>query len=300
MAAGAADLMTLRLLAAVAESGSISAAARTTGISQQAASARMRALEQRLGIPLLHRAARGTGLTPEGAIAAEWAADVAEAADRFEAGIAALRGRRAPLRVAASLTVAEYLLPRWLITARMGASATDREISVTATNSTQVIDLVSAGTHPLGFIESPQSIGALHATMVARDELVVVVAPDHDWAARRTIGLGALAGTPLISRERGSGTRLNAERMMAEAGHPAATPLVELPTTAAIRTAVESGAGAAILSILAVRDDIAAGRLVQVRVRELRFIRELRAVYGDASLRAPELQRLLTVAARGA
>jgi len=138
------------------------------------------------------------------------------------------------------------------------------------------------------------------AVTVARDELVVVVAPHHEWAARRTVGLSRLAGTPLVTRERGSGTRLNAERMMTDAGHPPVPPLVELPTTAAIRTAVESGAGAAILSILAVRDDITAGRLVQVRVRELRFIRELRAVFSSVSPLAPELQTLLGVARRGA
>ena len=87
---------------------------------------------------------------------------------------------------------------------------------------------------------------------------------------------------------------------MAEAGHSPVAPLVELPTTAAIRTLVESGAGPAILSILAVRDGVAAGRLVQVRVRELRFVRELRAVYADAARLAPELRSLLAAAARGA
>jgi molybdate transport repressor ModE-like protein len=295
----AADLITLRLLSAVAETGSISAAARASGISQQAASLRMRALERRLGISLLQRAARGTALTAEGAVAAEWASEVVGAAARFETGVAALRGRLAPLGVASSLTVAEYLLPRWLIAARAGGAASARAVSVTATNSTHVIELVGAGSHELGFIESPQPIGALDAAVVARDELVVVVAPGHDWAARRTIGLATLARTPLVVREQGSGTRLNAEQMMAEAGHSPVAPLVELPTTAAIRTLVESGAGPAILSILAVRDDVAAGRLVQVRVRELRFVRELRAVYADAARLAPELRSLLAAAARG-
>jgi DNA-binding transcriptional LysR family regulator len=109
-----------------------------------------------------------------------------------------------------------------------------------------------------------------------------------------------LARTPLITRERGSGTRLNAEQIMADAGHPPVPPLVELPTTAAIRTAVHVGAGVAILSILAVRDDIAAGRLVRVRVRGLRFVRELRAVYARVDELAPELRTLLAVATRGA
>jgi len=297
--AAQADLISLRLLSAVAESGSISAASRAVGISQQAASLRMRRLEERLGVPMLRRAPRGTALTDEGVLAAQWAAEVVEAADRFDAGMAALRGRDEPLAVAASLTIAEYLLPRWLIAARQAAAAAPRPISVTAGNSTRVIGLVRSGSHRLGFIESPQNTDGLEAVTVARDELVVVVAPGHEWARRGQLGLRRLANTPLITRERGSGTRLNAEQAMAAAGHPPVAPLLEMPTTAGIRTAVASGAGAAILSILAVRDDLTAGRLVRIAVRELRFIRELRAIRDASSPLPPELERLLAVATRG-
>lgn len=299
MDAARTDLVSLRLLSAVAAAGSISAASRAVGLTQQAASVRMRHLEKRLGIALLRREARGTALSPEGVLAAQWAADVVEAADRFETGVLALRDRQGPLAVASSLTVAEYLLPRWLMTARGGNGDGARPVSVTATNSTGVIELVGAGSHQLGFIESPQDIGALAAVTVARDELVVVTAPGHEWARRGQVTARALASTPLIARERGSGTRLNAEQAMTDAGFPPVPPLLEMPTTAAIRTAVASGAGAAILSILAVRDDITAGRMVRIRVRELRFIRELRAIHAPTTVLAAELDHLLAVAARG-
>jgi len=291
--------VSLRLLSALAATGSISGASRAAGISQQAASARLRQLEQRIGLPLLHRQARGTTLTSDGVLAAQWSSEVVEAADRFEAGIAALRDRAEPLAVASSLTVVEYLLPRWLISMRHGAPAPERALSVTATNSTEVIKLVSAGSHQLGFIESPQEIGELTARTVGRDELVVVTAPGHEWAQRRQVTLRKLAATPLIVREKGSGTRLNAEQAMVEAGYPPVAPLVELPTTAAIRTTVASGAGAAILSILAVRDDLAAGRLVRIRARDLRFLRELRAVHAPGAVLPPTLEHLLAVATRG-
>lgn len=298
MAAARTDLVSLRLLSALAATGSISGASRATGISQQAASERLRRLEQRTGIALLRRQARGTSLTHDGVLAAQWSSEVVDAADRFEAGLAALRARAEPLAIASSLTVVEYLLPRWLISARHNAGAAARPLSVTATNSTEVIALVSSGSHQLGFIESPQDIGGLVAHTVGRDELVVVTAPGHAWAQRRQVTLRNLAATPLIVREQGSGTRLNAEQAMTDAGHPPVPPLAELPTTAAIRTTVASGAGAAILSILAVRDDLAAGRLVRIRVRELRFVRELRAVHAQAAVLPPELEQLLAIATR--
>jgi DNA-binding transcriptional LysR family regulator len=295
---GATDLVSLAVLSAIAETGSISAAGRATGMTQQAASERMRRLERRLGIPLLRRGARGTTLTTEGAVAAQWASGVVEAAERFATGVAALRGGAGPSAVAASLTVAEYLLPGWLLA--MQASGThDGELSVTAANSRRVLELVADGTHPLGFIESPQPTGDLTTVTVARDELVLVVGRSHAWAGRASVSLAALAGTPLVTREPGSGTRQSVEQAMSAEGHTPAPPLLELPTTAAIRTVVASGAAPAVLSILAVRDDIAAGRLVRVRVRDHRFIRELRAVHaGDGTL-GPRLRSLLDIAVHG-
>ncbi|AYG05361.1 LysR family transcriptional regulator [Gryllotalpicola protaetiae] len=297
-----ADLTSLRLLAAVARTGSISAAASELVISQQAASVRMRRLETSVGVPLLTRSSRGSTLTPAGVAAAAWAAEVADAAARFEAGIAALRDHGdEPITVASSLTIAEYLLPRWLMALHETDAAA--RVAVTATNSERVVALVAAGDARLGFIESPLDageLGDLAQSTIARDELVTVVSPTHPWAHRREISVPALARTPLITRERGSGTRLAAERMLAEAGCVPVAPLAELPTTAAIRTAVVAGGGAAILSILAVRDDLAAGRLVRVRVRGVRFVRELRAVYRDGAERTGTGAALMAAIARSA
>jgi molybdate transport repressor ModE-like protein len=295
-----ADLTSLRLLVALARTGSISMAAAELGISQQAASVRMRRLEASVDIALLTRSTRGSLLTAEGATAAAWAAEVVEAAERFQAGVTALRAHGGePLTIAASLTVAEYLLPRWLIALREADAGA--QAAVTAANSEHVVELVRSGAARLGFIESPLGTGdlaGLEQLTVARDELVVVVAPGHAWAARRDIGAAELARTPLIAREHGSGTRLAAERMLADAGHAVVPPLVELPTTAAIRTTVAAGAAPAVLSILAVRDDLTAGRLVRVRVRGIRFVRELRAIHRPGMERGAAVGALVDAIAR--
>ncbi|MEU4362273.1 LysR family transcriptional regulator [Promicromonospora sp. NPDC023987] len=299
VAGSGVDLPALRLLSAIAEVGSITAASRTLGITQQAASTRMRRLERQLGVTLLVRGPRGSSLTLDGTMAAQWAAETVEAADRFDAGVAALRlaGQAKPLAIAASLTVAEYLLPRWLMTLR-GRDQAEHAVSVTATNSTHAIELVTDRSHQLGFVETPTEIPGLLTTTVAKDELVVVVAPQHAWARRRGVSAAELARTPLVTREKGSGTRLSAEQILADAGHEIPDPLAELPTTAAVRTAVASGAAPAVLSILAVRDDLTAGRLVRVPVKSLRFVRELRAIRSPGGAPLRQLESLLSIAAR--
>lgn len=84
-----------------------------------------------------------------------------------------------------------------------------------------------------------------------------------------------LSGRPLILREEGSGTR----QVLAEAVGGLAAPLLELSSTTALKAAVASGAGPAVLSELVVSDELAAGRLVKIPVAGVRLTRELRAVW---------------------
>jgi molybdate transport repressor ModE-like protein len=106
------DLDALELLLEVARTGSLNRAAQQVGVSQQAASARIRSMEAQTGVPLVHRSARGSRLTAEGTVIAEWAARLLDVAAQMDTGIAALRqDRRSRLRLSASSTIAEQLLP---------------------------------------------------------------------------------------------------------------------------------------------------------------------------------------------
>lgn len=275
------ELRALELLVAVARTGSLTAAAVDLGITQQAASSRVRTMEALVGAPLLTRTRAGSELTQTGELVVQWADRLLEAAEELDAGIAALRGdRRGHLRVAASLTIAEHLLPGWLVAvrarqAKLGQAPT--EVTMTATNSERVAALVSAGEVDLGFVEGPDAPADLRHRLVGVDELVVVVGRDHPWARRRRVSAATLAGTPLVVREAGSGTRTVLERALR--GLPVATPALELSSTAAVRSAVAAGAGPAALGAYAVRDDLATGRLVPVAVEGLDLTRRLHAVW---------------------
>lgn len=293
------DLDSLRLLVGVAASGSLSRAAQASGVSQQAASARMAALERDLGVALLTRTSHGTRPTEAGALVVEWATDLLAAVDRFSSATAALRAPASgSLRVAASMTIAEHLAPAWLTALR--AAEPGVRIELTAANSVAVVEAVRGGAADLGFIETPDLPSGLEHQAIATDELVVVVGPGHPWIRRRAgVTAAELAAEPLVVRETGSGTRLAFERALAEAGLVSVEPALELSTTSAIRSTVAAGAGPAALSILAVRDQLEQGSLVQVRVRDLRVIRPLTAVWsGGATPASPSAAHLLRLAAR--
>ena len=296
------DLSSLELLLAVARTGSLAAAGRELGFTQQAASSRIRTTERLVGVRLLDRGARGSTLTTSGALLADWAARVVGAAEELDAAMAALRGvRDGQLDLVASLTVAEYLLPRWLAQLRIELGS-GIGVNLVVRNTEQVAATVLAGDAALGFIEGPDLPPGLSAVTVATDELVLVVLPEHRWATRRRgVSPEELAATALVIREQGSGTRIVLDRALAAAAPQVmrAAPALELSATTAIRHAVLAGAGPAVLSNLAVHDDLASGRLVRVRLAggvDLR--RQLRGVWPTGPPPAGPVRALLTIAAR--
>ncbi|WP_442809523.1 LysR family transcriptional regulator [Streptomyces sp. SR27] len=266
------------MLLAVARHGSLGAAAREVGITQPAASSRIRSMERQLGVALVDRSPRGSRLTDAGALVTDWARRIVEAAEAFDAGAQALRGRRDPrLRVAASMTIAEYLLPGWLIALR--AERPDTAVSLQAGNSAVVAERLLGNEADIGFVEGLAVPEGLDGVVVAHDRLAVVAAPSHPWARRRgPVDPAELAATPLVLRERGSGTRQVLDAALSAHGG-LAQPLLELASTTAVKAAAVSGAGPAVLSELAIAEELASRRLVAIPVEGVLLRRDLRAVW---------------------
>ncbi|OBG78117.1 MULTISPECIES: LysR family transcriptional regulator [unclassified Mycobacterium] len=281
------DIASLEAFLAIAETGSLGRAARELGLTQQAVSRRLAAMEAQVGVTLAVRTTRGSQLTPAGLIVADWAARLLEVAKEIDAGMDSLRKEgRERLRVAASQTTSEQLMPHWLLS--LQAEATRRSVSVprvilTATNSEHVIAAVRDGSADLGFIESPGTPQGLGCCVVAEDELVIVVPPGHKWARRsRPVTARELAQTPLVAREPHSGIRDSltaALRVALDDDMQQASPVLELTSAAAMRAAVLAGAGPAAMSQLAVADDLAVGRLRAITIPGLDLRRNFRAIW---------------------
>jgi len=289
------DLLALELLDSIAELGSLGRAAARHKMSQPAVSMRMSQLERRLGASLLLRTPSGTRLTPAGERVVTLSRRVLAEAQAMMTAIEALvAAESSHLRVAASLTVAEHLLPGWL--AALHQESPDVVLSVEVTNSAKVLDRVRDGLADVGFVEGHEhELPGLRAVPVRSDRLVVVVDPAHPWSHRTAPLTGAeLAATDLIAREAGSGTR----EILADGLAPwgGIRSRLELGSSAAILAAAQRGEGPAVLSALAVQTDVDAGRLVIVPTEGIDLTRALRAVWREDRPLAPLAGRLLNVA----
>ncbi len=281
------ELASLEIFLAIAETGSLGRAARELGLTQQAISRRLASMEAQIGVTLAVRTTRGSQLTPAGTIVADWAARLLEVAHEVDAGMGSLRKQgRERIRVAASQTISEQLMPHWLLSLQAestGGGDNAPQVILTATNSDHAIAAVRDGTVDLGFVENPGTPKGLGTCVVGHDELVIVVPPGHKWARRsRVVTARELADTSLVAREQHSGIRDSLTVALRHAlgdDMQQAPPVLELTSAAAMRAAVLAGAGPAAMSQLAVADDLAIGRLHAIAIPELDLRRKFRAIW---------------------
>ena len=184
-----------------------------------------------------------------------------EAAERMLAELGGLK--RGTLNVHASQTIASYWLPRHLVAFRRAYPGLDVRLRVG--NTAEVAKAVHEGAADLGFIEGLVEDSGLVMEEVARDQLVMVVAPGHPWAAGQPVPTSAWPDSEWVLRERGSGTRSIFEAAASDAGVlDRLTIAFELPSNEAVRGTVEAGMGVTAISASVAAPSIEAGLLVQV------------------------------------
>jgi len=247
----------LRIFVGVAEREHMTRAAEDLNVTQSAASAAIAALEGRYGIALFDRVGRRIALTEAGRMFLAEARAVLGQAASAELALAEFGDlRRGTLRIVASHTIAGYWLPTYL--AAFHARYPGVALHVSIANSDGAAARVRSGDEALGFIEAEIGDPALDRFAVARDSLVLVSATPFERVDPK-----GLAAASWIVRERGSGTRSSAETALEALGLDPSTMTIAmtLPSNEAVRTAVEAGAGVAILSALVVRHALETGAL---------------------------------------
>ena len=228
----ALNLHHLRIFATVAERGGFSRAASALRISQPAVSKSVAELERQLGTTLIDRSGRTTTLTAAGTVLFTRARELFAVEQSAEDELRSLKGLEGGvLRIAASTTVVNYLLPAYL--ARFHDAYPRVTLRVASANTRDVARAMLGRRADIALVEGPVEHERLETLPWREDELVVIAHPGHTLAQRRRLRLADLADASFIVRERGSGTRRVAEEALAERGVSVKVGL-ELASTEAI------------------------------------------------------------------
>lgn len=254
-------LAQLRTFLAVAETGSIRAAASRLVVTQSAVSASIAALQRSLDLRLIEPSGRGLRLTSAGTIYAGYLRRVLGLLD--EARVAAAsedEPARGELRIAAVTTVGDHLLPGILV--RFRRAHPEARIHVEVGNRERVLALLDD--HEVDLVLGGRPVRSRNhvAVAVRPNELIVVGPPDSPPEATGDELLGWLAGQTWVLREPGSGTRATTESYLA--GLDLTPTLLTLSSNAAVCESVAVGLGVTLISRDAVSRDLAEGRLVEL------------------------------------
>nr|WP_295662555.1 LysR substrate-binding domain-containing protein [Polymorphobacter sp.] len=247
----------LRIFVGVAEREHMTRAAEALNVTQSAASAAIAALEARHGVALFHRIGRRIELTEAGKVFLDEARGVLGRAASAETALTDFGDlKRGTLKLVASQTIAGYWLPSWLAAYRARYPGIVVEVAIGNTDS--VAARVHEGSAELGFVEGRIDDPALAHWVIDTDRLQLV--SSH---ADGPIDDAWLRAAVWIIRESGSGTRSTFEAALGLRGivPESLDVALILPSNEAVRTAVEAGAGVAVLSALVVARAVATGAL---------------------------------------
>jgi len=273
----------LEIFRAIYQDRTITGAARRIGLSQAATSQALAELENQLQRRLFDRHGRRISVNAAARELLPAAIRVLDQVREIEAGA---RRPRLELKLFASLTVGNYMLPPLI--ARFTQRHPDARFQMAIGNTQHVVRSVQQFESDAGWIEGLSRHPDLHAIPWREDQLVVFAAVNHPLAGRR-IPASALADSRWVLREQGSGTRAVFEEAMKGTFALAHAP-VELGGIGAVKRAVMAGAGLGCLSRSAIEPELKSGQLRRVFVPALNLRRQITLVihrqkYIDAGMK---------------
>jgi len=291
---------------AVGTFGGFRRAADALRVTQPAISARIRALETSLGVPLFVRSKTGLALSAAGRAFRPHAEQLLHAAASARQAVHDLRpSSGSAIQLAAALSICTYLLPDVL--KRFQSAHPKVMITVRSGHSREVLEMVLAGQADIGIARSLHHPGV--ETLSLRDDpLVLVARPESQIARARRAPLEEVAGQPLVFFDRGSSDWTLTHGLFRRAGL-VPNVVLEVETIETAKRMVERGMGLAFLPHLAVVHEIRRRRLVAVEVaaaetlsrsldvihprqrplspEALALLKTLRAAVGEAETRPP-------------
>ena len=277
------DDFRLKVFITAARTLSFTRTAEQLFVSQPAVSKHIGELESHYKVQLFARRGSRLELTPAGETLLCSAERLADDYRRMEYEMSlctsAVEGE---LRLGASTTIAQYLLPP--ILARFTTRFPGVRVSMLSGNSDQVEQALGEHGIDLGMVESVSRRQGLHYTLLAPDELVLIARPGGPCSRIDSVTPDELRRLPLVLRESGSGTLEVIKTALGRAGIriPQLNVVMRLGSTEAIKAFVRNSDAVAIVSVISVVDELRSGVLRIVDLDSLALTRDFMFIHAEA------------------
>ncbi len=246
----------------VAQSGSIRAAAERLFVTPSALSRELQRLEDDLGVALFERRARGMVLTAAGKVYLNHVRDTLNGVERMRSELDALqnlhRGSVSVLSVEGYAS--DFLAPA---IAQFQDAYPNITFSLRVTGARAVVAGIGSGEADIGLVFNLQPSEDLQSALHLHVPLLAVMAPGHPLARRRSVTLAQLATHRLALPDASFGVRRLID-LQSQLSKVSITPALEANSLAVLRAFARAGGGVTLLSLMSIRDELAAGRLVGV------------------------------------
>lgn len=257
-------------------------------VSQPSVTRHIRELETEYGQRLFERTGGRLQLTPAGACMLEHVERILEAYSALEYEMKKMSGELGgTLRIGASTTIAQYVLPRAL--ALFSQDRRQTSIYLRNGNTEEIEQALLAHEIDLGLVEGGSRQRVLNYIPFMKDELVAVVRTDNRLNLPEELSASDLAAYPLVLREQGSGTLDVLSAALSARGIPLSSlqSYVHLGSTESIKRFLLYTDSIGFVSIRAVRDELATGKLRLIELRDLSLFREFSVVSRQGNQSGP-------------
>ena len=287
------DINQLEVLVAVAQEKSFSRAAERLHRTQPAISQAIRRLETEIGEPLFDRSSKDGTMTAAGRVLFGLAQQVINLRHGAHAAIKELKGlHRGKLSLTANEYTVMYLLPLLPV---FRARHPHIKIEVKRSLASRISSEILARETEIGIVSFKPNEAAITSIAVLRDELALIVPPDHPLAGKKVVSVRELGAESFVAHNVPSPYRERVVRTFEKYRTPLNISL-EMPTLEAIKRFVEGGMGVALVPRLTAQAEIARGQVAALAVREMKFERKLYLVYRKGATLSHAARAFLRIA----
>jgi DNA-binding transcriptional LysR family regulator len=287
------DINQLEVLVSVAREQSFSRAARALHRTQPAISQAIRRLELELGESLFDRSSKDGTLTAAGRVLYEVAQQMLNLRHGAHAAIKELKDlHRGKLTLSANEYTVMYLLP---VIPLFRARHPHIKVEVKRSLGSRIPAEILGREFEIGVVSYKPGDAAIASVAVMKDELALIVAPDHSLAAKEIVSVKELGAESFIAHNVSSPYRDKVVRTFEKHKTPLNISL-EMPTLEAIKRFVEQGMGVALVPRLTAQTEIARKQVVALTVREMRLERSIHLIYRKGATLSHAARAFLRVA----